>query len=93
MSQVAYEGLLHGRNVLMLGRCQLTGKGCAWERGADESLQDAVSRALRGGYTDDMKQAFLHHVAHVARDYAYDDLSARTVRYGRAAEDWAAMLP
>lgn len=92
MSQVAYEALLHERNVLMLGRCQLTGKGCAWERGAEESLLCAVSRALAGGYTDAMKEAFLHHVAHAVQDWLYDDLSPRDRRYGRIPADWAALL-
>ena len=92
MSQVAYEALLHGKNVLMLGRCQLSGKGCAWERGEEESLSGAVSRALEGGYTDDMKEAFLHHVAHAAQDWLYDDLSPRELRYGRTPADWAALL-
>ena len=92
MSQVGYEALLHGRSVLMLGRCQLTGKGCAWERGGEESLHSAVSRALDGGYTEDMKQAFRAHVAHVLRDYAYDDLSAREMRYGRQPHEWLSLL-
>lgn len=92
MSQVGYEALLHGRTVLMLGRCQLTGKGCAWERGREESLLDAVSKALDGGYTENMKQAFRTHVAHVLRDYAYDDLSAREMRYGRQPHEWLSLL-
>ena len=92
MSQVGYEALLHGRSVLMLGRCQLTGKGCAWERGEGESLQAAVSRALENGYTDDMKQAFRAHVAHVLRDYIYDDLSSREMRYGRQPKEWLHLL-
>lgn len=91
MSQVGYEALLHGRNVLMLGRCQLSGKGCAWERQAGESLESAVSRAMTGGYTNDMRESFLHHVAHVTRDYAYDDLSSRELRYGRAPDKWTTL--
>lgn len=92
MSQVGYEALLHHRNVLMLGRCQLSGKGCVWERRPQESLRDAVERAVSGGYTPQMRQSFQCHIAHVIRDYAFDDMTARELRYGQTPAQWLRLL-
>ncbi|MEG0759706.1 MAG: hypothetical protein RR505_14935, partial [Raoultibacter sp.] len=92
MSQVGYEALLHHRNVLMLGRCQLSGKGCAWERRPQEALRAAIERALDGGYTQEMQEHFRCHIAHVIRDYAFDDMTARELRYGQTPEQWLRLL-
>ena len=92
MSQVSYEALLHGHNVLMLGRCQLSGKGCCYELRQGEDLKESLQKALENGLTQEMRAAFRHHVARVLTTCAYDDMQPRPLRYGRETGGWRELL-
>lgn len=92
MSQTSYEAALHGVNVLLLGRNQMSGKGCVWETGGAETVEDAIRRALEQGWTIDMQMAFRHHIAHAAGNILYDDGEPRELRYGRPLREVADFL-
>ena len=71
LSQTSYMALIHGRPCVLMGRNQLSGKGCVHE-GADlEGLRRATVRAMTQGLTDAMRDAFETHAAQLLRHALY----------------------
>ncbi len=52
LSQTAYLALIHERPVVLLGRNQLSGKGCVYEGHGREETLTSIESALERGFTD-----------------------------------------
>ena len=78
LSQVGYLALAHGKPVLMLGRNQLNGAGCAHELSDRRELGRTIETALNDGRTESMRIAWNRHVAQLMRYYLFrhdDDMA------------------
>ncbi len=71
LSQVSYLALTHERPCVMLGRHQLTGKGCVHEAASREEVHTAVASALAQGFTQAQREAWREHVAQIIKYYTY----------------------
>ena len=85
LSTTAYVSLIREKPVLMLGYTQLYKKGCTYEAFARDEIEAVIIEAVKAGYTQNQRKAFVEHVARLVKYYAYDDLSERPIRYGK---DW-----
>lgn len=83
LSSVNYVSLIRRKPVVMLGYNQISGKGCSYEALGREKIEDALSKAIRYGFTVKQEAAFLKHLAQCLKYYLYDDLQDRPIRYGR----------
>ncbi|NDJ54378.1 MAG: glycosyltransferase [Chloroflexi bacterium] len=75
LSQVSYLGLIHRKAVVLLGRNQLSEKGCVYEPGTLAEVGPLIEHAAHEGFTQPMQEAWERHVAQVWRHYvfAYDE--------------------
>jgi len=83
VSQVSYMSLIHGRPCLMLGRNQLSGKGCAYEPQSTDDIEAHVNRAFANGVTAEQKAKWKIHVAQLLKTsvFAFDeDFNAPSLR-------------
>ena len=71
LSQVSYLALIHGHACVLLGRNQLSGKGCVYEPGTKEDLADAIQDAMRSGFSVVQQSQWLRHVAQLAKYYLF----------------------
>ena len=71
LSQVCYMALIHNRPSVMLGRNQLSGKGCAYEVGAESEMAGVFHEALAKGFTPDRQKAWMRHVAQLLKYYVF----------------------
>lgn len=71
VSQVSYMALVHERPCVLLGRTQLTGKGCVYEPVSFGDIETTFARAIDQGFTSEQQNAWRRHVAQVMRHYAY----------------------
>ncbi len=83
VSSSNYDSLFRNKPVVMLGYNQTRGKGCTYEAFDKESVEPTIEAALRDGYTNEQKEAFVTHVAQLLKYYLFDDTKTRGVRYGR----------
>jgi hypothetical protein len=83
LSQTNYITMIRHKPVVMLGFNQSKGKGCTYEAFEKNKIEDAIQRAIRDGFTEDQRQAFLVHIAQLIKYYLYDDLQEREIRFGR----------
>ena len=92
LSQVSYMALIYDRPCVLLGRNQLSGKGCVYELGAREGLGEAVTDAMNFGLMEEQRAAWLHHAAQLCRHalFAFDEATEKDV--GRGPEEAAAFL-
>jgi hypothetical protein len=83
VSQVSYMALIHRKPCVMLGRNQISGKGCAYEPDSKEAIEESFRTALSHGQTASQESAFCRHVAQLLKTavFAFDDnFSAPTLR-------------
>jgi hypothetical protein len=71
VSQACYMALIHDRPAVLLGRNQLSGKGCAYEVGEIERLGSVLSEALSRGFTEEQRGAWRRHAAQSIRHYLF----------------------
>lgn len=83
LSQTNYITMIRHKPVVMLGFNQSKGKGCTYEAFEKNKIENAIQRALRDGFTEDQREAFLVHIAQLIKYYLYDDLQEREIRFGR----------
>lgn len=92
LSQVGDVSLIRGKATVMLGYTQLKGKGCCYEAFDESLIEETLKKAVEQGFTPEQKKAFIRHVAQVLKYYLYDDLSDRSLRFGRSIEECADYL-
>ena len=83
LSQAAYISLVRGKPAVMLGRNQLIGKGCAYECLVGPNIEPTLSKAVKEGYTETMKAAFIRHTAQLNKYYLYYDLRSNGGVWGQ----------
>lgn len=83
LSQAAYISLIRGKPAVMLGRNQLVGKGCAYECLTGSNIERTLSRAIVEGFAENMKAAFIRHVAQLNKYYLYYDLRSNGGVWGQ----------
>jgi hypothetical protein len=71
LSQVGHMALIHDRPSVLLGRNQLSGKGCAYEVGGIDQLGPVLHEALDKGLTEQRRKAWKRHVAQLIRHYVF----------------------
>lgn len=82
-STVGYIALIRNKPLLMLGYMQLLHKGCAYEAFDKGIICETIKLALEQGYTKEMREAFVEHVARLDKAYLYDDMTGKPVRIGK----------
>ena len=92
VSQLSYMALIHGRPSVLLGRNQLSGKGCAYEVGSEMELEPTLRKALEEGITDSMRRSWMRHAAQLLRHYLYSFEEATRPIMGRDVGDVARYL-
>lgn len=84
LSQVSYTALIREKAVVMLGFTQLKGKECCYETFTMDSFDETMDKAVNIGYTEEMHEKFIQHIAHMNKYVLYDDLQNRSLRYGKS---------
>jgi hypothetical protein len=92
VSQVSYMALIHDRPCVLLGRTQLTGKGCVYEPHDFADIETVFQRALAEGFTEAQRTAWRRHVAQVMRHYAFGFEDDAAELLGRGVDDAARYL-
>lgn len=83
LSQSAYISLIQEIPVVMLGYTQLKGKSCCYEAFKINRIESTIKRALKHGYTKRQKKNFNKHIKQMLEYNLYDDLTDRTMRFGK----------
>lgn len=94
VSQVSYMSLIHGRACVMLGRNQLTGKGCAYEPRTMDEIEPELQKALERGINAEQDACWKKHVAQLLKSsvFAFDeDLTASLLRGTPETADYLAV--
>lgn len=92
ISGVSYIALTRGKALVELAYTPLRGKGCCYEAFEQNSIETAIQNAVKHGFTQQQRQAFMKHIAQVNKYYFFDDLGVRPIRYGRPLEEAAHFL-
>ena len=87
LSQVSYISLVRSKPVVMLGYTQLKGKGCTYEAFSKAEIEDTIKNAAMYGYSEEIRDSFVKHIAQMLKYNLYDDMLPRNYRYGRTVED------
>lgn len=87
LSQVAYISLIRQKPLVLLGFCQLKGKGCCYETYVKSHIEKNINKALGEEITEQQKKNFVKHTAQLTQYYLYDDLSGKDICYGRSFEE------
>ncbi len=92
ISGVAYIALTRGKVLVELAYTPLRGKGCCYEADSINSIEPKIKEALKHGFSKTQKDSFKRHIAQINKYYFFDDLSVRSVRYGRPIEEAVAYI-
>lgn len=87
ISGVTYIALTRGKPIVELAHTPLKGKGCCYEVNLIEEIESIITKSIKDGLTEDQKRMFIYHIAQVCKNYYFDDLSVRTIRYGRSINE------
>lgn len=87
ISGVSYIALTRGKALVELAYTPLRGKGCCYEAFEQNSIETAIQDAIKHGFTQQQRQAFIKHIAQVNKYYFFDNLGVRPIRYGRPLEE------
>ncbi|MDR1242480.1 MAG: hypothetical protein LBM00_06845, partial [Deltaproteobacteria bacterium] len=72
LSQSVYMFSIEGKPSILLGNCEIRGKGCVYEyTGGD--LEQLIELALARGYTQVQRNAFARHAAQLLKYSLFDD--------------------
>jgi FMN phosphatase YigB (HAD superfamily) len=91
-SSTVYRSLILGKPVVLLGYTTLKGKGCSYEAFTVDSIEQQIKEAIHFGYTQEQQMAFERHMAQMCKYYLFDDLGARSFRYGRTVAEAAELI-
>ncbi|WP_335783115.1 hypothetical protein, partial [Campylobacter jejuni] len=88
LSQSSYEALMRNKPVVMLGYTHLKHKNCTYEAFAKDDVEQILDKAIKDGFTEEMRKNFHSHIARLLKYYLYDDYVARKFKYGKKIEDF-----
>ncbi|HFP7643457.1 TPA: hypothetical protein ACHD23_001608, partial [Campylobacter jejuni] len=88
LSQSSYEALIYDKPVVMLGYTHLKHKNCTYEAFAKDDVEQVLDKAIKDGFTEEMRENFHSHIARLLKYYLYDDYVARKFKYGKKIEDF-----
>jgi len=71
VSQVSYLALIMEKPVLLLGRLQLTGKGCTYEASKLSEVEKKIREALNNNFSKIQKELWQKHVAQLFNNYLF----------------------
>jgi hypothetical protein len=71
LSSISYLSRLHGRPTVMLGRHQVSDKGCVYEVKGKNSAEEVINAAIKNGYSRDMEKAWQIHITQLLKYYLY----------------------
>ena len=91
LSQVSYMALIHQAPCILLGRNQLSGKGCLYEIQYKYSCESVIREAIRERLTKEQKNNFRIHCAQLIRYYLFSFDSDRFA-LGRSLREAATYL-
>jgi hypothetical protein len=89
LSSISYLSRLHGRPTVMLGRHQISGKGCVCEVKKRKDTESIISMAIENGYSQDMENAWQIHIAQLLKYYLYILTPGLQEIAGRGADELA----
>ncbi|MCP5053850.1 MAG: hypothetical protein GY940_42175 [bacterium] len=96
LSTVSYLSRLHGRPTVMLGRHQVSGKGCVYECRDREEAESVIKLAMETGkgtgYPRQMENAWVEHIAQLLKYYLYPLTPEVREIIGREIVDLAAYI-
>lgn len=92
LSQTSYVSLIRETAALMLGYHQLHKKDCIYEPDSKEDIERCIKKALKEGYTDSQRKAFIKHIAQLCKYYVYRDFTNKAIKYGKSIEDLSIYL-
>jgi hypothetical protein len=92
LSQVSYLALIHGHPTLLLGRNQLSGKGCVYEVTSFHEIEGVIQQAMQDGITEEKKRIWLRHVAQLCKYYLFSFEKDIDKIIGRSIDDAARFL-
>lgn len=92
LSQVAYLAMVHGRPCALLGRNQLSGKGCVYEPSDREDVEATLVAALERGLSDEQRTNWVKHVAQLCTYYLFGFEEDITNVIGRDVDECADFL-
>lgn len=87
LSTTNYDAIIRDKPVIMLGYMQSKGKGFDYEAFHKDEIEPQIKRALEDGLTNEMKDAFVKHLAQCLKYYLYDNQMDREIRYGKEFPD------
>ncbi len=85
-SAVEYKALMYGKALVQIGTSSLSGQGCTYEIDSIEDVGIKLTDAVNKGMTETQKDNFEIFIAKLLDNYLWDDLSDRSLRYGRTIE-------
>lgn len=85
-SAVEYKALMYGKPLVQMGKSSLTGQGCSYEIVSTTEVGTKMKEAVNLGMTELQKENFEVFVAKLLDNYLWDDLSERSLRYGRTIQ-------
>lgn len=86
LSQGAYHALIQEKPVIMLGYNQLRNKKCIYQlrSGRRWRLEYLIKKGLKRKYTNRQRKNFENHVAHLLKEYLYDDGLHNGMPFGKS---------
>lgn len=92
LSSISYLSRLHGRPTIMLGRNQISGKGCVHEVTDRNNVEKVITTTLENGYSPGMEDAWQTHIAQLLKYYLYTYNKDVQSIGGRAEKELASYL-
>ncbi|MCI8708993.1 MAG: hypothetical protein HFG98_05550 [Dorea sp.] len=86
-SSVDYKTLIYGKPLVQLGIHTLLGKGCTYVVLEKGMLEKQICLALENGMTEEQIEKFDRLLQILLQKYLWDDLSDRSLRYGRSTDE------
>jgi hypothetical protein len=92
LSQVSYYSLIYDKPVLLLGKMQLNKKGCVYELEKKMDLENSIQKALKYGFTNQMRVNWKVHFAQMIKHYLFSMDEEVEKIIGRNTNDCAIFL-
>lgn len=92
LSTVCYMARIHNRPVVMLGKNQISRKGCVYEICNKKETGNIINKALTNGITPEMQQAWEKHIAQLLKYYLFPFETEMMKYMSRSASEAAQYL-
>jgi hypothetical protein len=81
-----YLALIREKPVVMIGYTTLKNAGCCYEAFRLIDIEKQIKSALRDGFTQDQKKAFIRHAALLNQYYLFDNCDPAAMKIGLVSE-------